>query len=1019
MASLSVLWIAMAIIALGQAAPTLNFPINAQVPPVARIAQQFSFVFSPITFTSQSAITYTLSNPPNWLSIDSSGRRLYGTPQDGDVAQGEVVGVPIELVATDNSGSTTMSSTLVVCRNAGPQIQVPLSEQISSFGNTSSPSSIISYPDRPFSFAFAKNTFSKPDLNYYAVSGDNAPLPSWITFDVSNLAFKGTTPPLSSLVEPPQTFGFQLVASDIVGFAGVAIPFSIVVGNREISTGSSTLVQLNATAGAPLTYTGLQQNVKIDGKIATSADIASIETPGIPSWLSFDKSSWVISGTPPAGATDTSFAIIFSDTYSNTLNVTVEVAMISDLFLDALPGISIEPGKSFTYNIGTHLRQPSDVDVTVQSEPSQDWIKFDAKSMTLSGDAPSSLQLSQIKVSVQAKSKSSSQTGTETLTMQVVGSTRTSSTATATPTSSATSGTSSSSSSPTSEPSQDKGSKSTSTRTILLAVLIPLLLLLLALIAILLCLCRRRRQKQKQAVERKDISGPVPGSFVYTSGSSEAASSMHEVNRHYDLGRQGPGADTTGLAISTGPNNLRRSLSHQDIPPVPPLPIGTARSATMRSFSEGNISERGSWATTAVMPQSLSRAQRTQSRSELSDMSLYEDMSDANSMILLGNGSRDTSFRDGLEVNVPVMEPATSSIQHTPDMAYGDSPAPLSLKSVGARHENSPFASSEALPTRPASRLGPQGPRDLEQQPPPKPWMKGHAAKLMSNLKHSKLANATTVDTFADKTAGRNGDEQDSILARPRPLRIVDKSTISRPVSRRGEGDVGGFFGGSQRHRPQHGPYSGQLPPPPEDEVPEIPPLSTARLSRQRLARGDTMATTTTDSLSVPVTRRNPFDISYEDLVSNSPFHPSRTWTTVASGEEMGSARDGTSGGSASEPNWTVVVESPTATALMSASGTGSDESGRPFGGSQGSGKWMASGRAPLAEVQVTSPRTMSSSVGGSGKPGSRHSRPSNNNMLGDDEGYHENEYLEKLASSRSGSIDRLSEEDEDFAVYI
>ncbi len=120
------LWTA-ALFALADAAPSISFPLNAQVPPIARIAQPFSFVFSSSTFSSTSALTYSLSNPPVWLSIDSAARRLYGTPQEGDIPPGQVVGVPIDLTATDATGRTTLSATLVVSRDTSPTVEIPLS----------------------------------------------------------------------------------------------------------------------------------------------------------------------------------------------------------------------------------------------------------------------------------------------------------------------------------------------------------------------------------------------------------------------------------------------------------------------------------------------------------------------------------------------------------------------------------------------------------------------------------------------------------------------------------------------------------------------------------------------------------------------------------------------------------------------------------------------------------------------------------------------------------------------------
>ena len=117
-------------IAVSTAAPGVYFPISSQIPPIARIGEPFSFVFSKSTFTSSSDITYSLTNSPGWLSIDNGARRLYGTPKEADIGSGEVVDIPVGLVATDETGSTTLDITLIASRKSVPKLDIPLNQQI-------------------------------------------------------------------------------------------------------------------------------------------------------------------------------------------------------------------------------------------------------------------------------------------------------------------------------------------------------------------------------------------------------------------------------------------------------------------------------------------------------------------------------------------------------------------------------------------------------------------------------------------------------------------------------------------------------------------------------------------------------------------------------------------------------------------------------------------------------------------------------------------------------------------------
>ncbi|KOS21590.1 Axial budding pattern protein 2 [Escovopsis weberi] len=192
--------------------------------------QFFSYSLSPHTFQSTSNVSYSLGDHPDWLSIDSRSGRLYGTPDGDEVPPGEVVGQVLDLIATDDTGSTSTSATLVVSRKQGPSVQIPLAQQITSFGQFSAPSTLLLYPSTEFEYIFDPETFTTPHtLNYYATSNDSSPLPSWLHFDRDRLRFSGKTPAFKSLTQPPQVFDISLVASNIVGFSGAWVSFSILV----------------------------------------------------------------------------------------------------------------------------------------------------------------------------------------------------------------------------------------------------------------------------------------------------------------------------------------------------------------------------------------------------------------------------------------------------------------------------------------------------------------------------------------------------------------------------------------------------------------------------------------------------------------------------------------------------------------------------------------------------------------------------------------------------------------------
>ncbi len=192
-------------------------------------------------------------------------------------------------------------------------------------------------------------------MNYYAVMGDNTPLPAWMFFDAGKLSFTGTTPPLGSLIQPPQSFSFQLVASDVVGFSGAVLPFTFVVGSHEIGADKTSLV-LNATIDGPISYPGLKSSVRLDGKPVKPGDGVAASAKGLPDWLSWIRTAGRSKGQPPKKANVTTFVISLQDSFSDTLNITVLVNVTdgSDkLFTGELPELDVAPGHHFSQELSS------------------------------------------------------------------------------------------------------------------------------------------------------------------------------------------------------------------------------------------------------------------------------------------------------------------------------------------------------------------------------------------------------------------------------------------------------------------------------------------------------------------------------------------------------------------------------------------------------------------------------------------------------------------------------------------
>lgn len=713
------------------AAPAISFPINSQVPPVARISQPFSYVFPPSTFTSAtgSPLSYSLRDAPSWLSIDSNARRLYGTPRDADVAPGTVVGVPITLVASDSTGSTPLSVTLVVSRSPGPAVHVPVSDQIQKFGAYSEPSSILLYPDRDFLFAFAPDTFidtQAQNLNYYAVTADNSPLPAWVSFDKGTLGFSGTTPPFASLIEPPQTFSLKLVASDVTGFSAASVAFSIVVGSHAL-TASQPRITLNATIGTPIYYNGLVGSVKIDGYPASISDLSRATTENLPSWLVFDPSSWAIAGTPPDTARSTSFSVIMEDDFVDRLNITFDVNLAEDsggVFQGIFPTISLEPGDRLSFDLKPFLIDHSTSEITTDIQPATPWIEFDSSNLVLSGNVPTSAPSSVIEIifNVRTENRRLKRDGmaqSQKLTVQIM-STSESSTASGGMISPASS-TASASSSPTSATPGDESAHNATTNVVLVAILVPTILGLLFAICVCFC-CYRRRQRRlsRTPLEGKDSCGPEPTTYIHTQGYDPEASRLDLSDQHF-----------FGLANSPAekskprkPSNLRSEYIGSPVPeaPAPALPIIVHDAPTQDALPS---KYRDLMA--PLRNFRIPRLKRANTRN--SNDSFDEDEGRGFSMdhppSITLRQSRQNSFRSEVEVSIPSLDPERSPLQ-TPDAAYTGSTA------------------------RPARNSGPYYPfpsTPVERGPPPR-----NPARVNSDLSSRDITPVDQSEIIIEKT---------------------------------------------------------------------------------------------------------------------------------------------------------------------------------------------------------------------------------------------------------------------------
>ncbi|KAI0206077.1 hypothetical protein F4808DRAFT_455564 [Astrocystis sublimbata] len=864
--------------------PTSYFPLNSQLPPVARVSHPFSFSFSPLTFASKKQMTYKLGDgSPSWLSLDSASRALSGTPDEASIPSDETLaGVVITLVASDDTGSTSENATLVVSRNPEPKVQIPLADQIKKFGPYSAPASVLLHPSSGFEFEFDPSTFgldtagsgdtqgkvgaakqddennaSGPELglSYYAVSSDNAPLPSWIKFDAGKLSFSGKTPPFESLIQPPQTFGFQLVASDVIGFSSVAVDFSIAVGAHEL-VADEPVIELNATRGKHLEYTGLAKTFKLDKQPLAPGNISSIQADGLPEWLSFDKDSWAVSGTPDKEAQAKNVTISVVDKFSDALNVTLAVKfdMHSQIFKSDLPELNISTSDDFSFDVKEFLLDPKETQVTTETQPDASWIHFDDSSMILSGTVPETLPkgfANELQIAFNAVRKGTEEKEAKHLSIHVIDNNPTEH-------------------DPTPDP-KPATKKDDSKRNFLWLLVLPVLVT--AFIVILFFFRMRRRREQSRELSKKpdfsEVSRPVPGTLV-TNGFTGA--SLEDIRRLVDSGPPAPYIGSIAPTPRTS-SNLKGSqpLSNPNVEEDHESPHAmTTHTDAIGLAIQGppRLETRNSWFTGR---QSRSSPTGTDEDSLLSDTSIGEAVliTQEDMFPNARKPAERASAKIGLAIPT-ISEP--SSVQPTPDLAYmagrkydyvSDDERPLAIGLAarrGSGHQRNKSIGSRGV----HHRLS-------------KVWKQGSPSKRLGSVKrYSQLSQSTDATARTSILAsGPTQEASSNVIARPTVVHIPSRAGEMRRMSRRTNDSItffgGGSLTGSQRNLRLTRDSLSQ---------PTFLPREDSDLSSDIPEQNEATPADTPDQRE-----RNILGIAYKDLVNTKHANAEDSRSTVAQSE--------------------------------------------------------------------------------------------------------------------------------------
>ena len=337
------------------AVPIVVFPINSQVPPVARVSEPFHFIFSASTFSSGIGnVSYALDGAPAWLQLDSSGRTFSGTPTPADVGSAN-----FSLVASDRDGPTSMPVTLVTSTGPGPGIGIDVASQLSSQGSFSTPDRLILAPLSPINISFSRDTFTHTNENtvYYAICANNTPLPSWLHFDPFALTFSGTSPQLDTTEATSQDYGIHMIASDVIGFSGAVAGFQIIV-ETHLFTFKGTLHTLRVSGGENLVYSEILADLSLDGNPVSATDLTQA-TASTPPWLSLNTSSLALSGTAPPDIASQNITVTVTDKYGDEVEAVISIDSSPQASVSSAAGTSTNGASIQTDNSSAPTASPN------------------------------------------------------------------------------------------------------------------------------------------------------------------------------------------------------------------------------------------------------------------------------------------------------------------------------------------------------------------------------------------------------------------------------------------------------------------------------------------------------------------------------------------------------------------------------------------------------------------------------------------------------------------------------------
>ncbi|MEZ5616210.1 MAG: putative Ig domain-containing protein [Rhodocyclaceae bacterium] len=219
---------------------------------------------------------------PQWLQYDAATRTLYGTPENDDVGEFDVI-----VQGIDTLGASRLHSFHVTVQNTNdaPEAGTLLS-------------GLRALEDSAFSFTLPVESFRDVDvgdvLTYSATLENGDPLPAWLGFDAQTGRLEGT-PTNGDVGE----LRLAVTATDLAGASASQVFALEVVNTNDAPTTGAALTAQTATEDAAFSY-ALPADAFVDADLGDRLSYSATLADGsaLPAWLQLDATTGIFSGTP-------------------------------------------------------------------------------------------------------------------------------------------------------------------------------------------------------------------------------------------------------------------------------------------------------------------------------------------------------------------------------------------------------------------------------------------------------------------------------------------------------------------------------------------------------------------------------------------------------------------------------------------------------------------------------------------------------------------------------------------------